>query len=171
MTLKSLLMEEFQPPTIDFEILGKVFQAVKKQKMQVVTTLENMPNNSLYMKTDATSLNVNTSIGKNTQESVAKAKVGAWIACGVKGEKWVIRAEDLKKLYRISGSTATPIQKKSFIKIKAINNLDWKNAWNESKHIPKGAEYYLMANTSKDIETYNWKEINPMDVSAFNATY
>jgi len=76
---------------------NKIFSAKKKQTMMVVDSLEDMPNNSVYQKTDDDPTEVITSLSSNDREAVAKAKKSDWIACGANGEKWVIKKEDLIK--------------------------------------------------------------------------
>lgn len=155
----------------DFTVEGSVFKAKKKQTMQVVTDVTDMPKNSVYQKTDEVADEVVTSLNSNAKEAVAKAQKGDWIACGAENERWVIKGKDFGGLYHISGSTATPIQEKSFILIKTINDISWKNAWNETKSIPANKSYYLMANDDAALKNYDWANINPMDISAFKATY
>lgn len=173
MKLKDLLMEtQLYVNGIDFITTSKIFTATKKQTMQVVSTIVNMPKNSVYQKINGSDETVTTSIGNNAKEAISKASVGDWIACGSSGENWVIKGADFKNLYKIQGDTAHPIQKKAFIKIKTNKiPLVWKNSWNETKEIPANTEYYLMANDVNDLKTFNWININPMNIKSFNETY
>lgn len=174
MKLKDLLLEANSEPRlgIDFSTNGKIFNAKKKTHMTVVSSIEDMPYNTVYQKTDEEPYEVITHLKGNAKEAVAEAKKGDWIACGAVGEKWVIKSTAFDELYKISGNKAIPIQIKSFIEIKSLKRMKWMNACNEKKSIPaKKKTYYLMANTDKDLEEWNWKEINPMDVKSFNLTY
>lgn len=153
---------------IDFTVEGEVFNAKKKQTMEVVTSPVDMPANSVYQKTDDETNDVITSLDGNAQEAAAKANKGDWIACGADQEKYVIKSGSFGGLYDI---IAVPTQTKSFIQITAINVMDWKNAWDEAKSIPAGKQYYLMANNNEDLYNWNWKDINPMNVPSFEKTY
>ena len=150
---------------------NKIFSAKKKQTMQVVDSLEDMSNNSVYQKTDDEPTEVITSLSSNDREAVAKARKGDWIACGANGEKWVIKKEDFNKIYDVKGDTAYPKQIRYFIKVKPSGKLVWKNAWNETKAIPANTEYYIMASDKDDLLNCKWENLNPMDISAFNKTY
>lgn len=172
MKLKDLLLESQLPQLgANFTVVGKIFSAKKKQTMKVVSSPVDMPDNSLYNKTDDEPNEIITSLDGNAKEAIAKATKGDWIACGAKGEKWVIKAKSFGELYKINNNVATPIQIKAFLEIKSVTNMVWKNAWNETKTIPAGKEYYLMANTDEDLKKMNWAEINPMDKDAFSKTY
>lgn len=156
----------------EFVVIGEIFKATKKQTMQVVDSSENMPKNSVHQKLSGEDETIKTEIGNNDEEAESVANIGEWIACGAEGEKWVIGEDAFKKLYKISGNIAIPIQEKAFLKIKTnTRKMVWRNAYNETKKIQKDSEYYLMANDAKDLETFNWKNINPMDIGAFNKTY
>lgn len=168
-------MQNLKKPNIQFVFFeGKkteIIVAKKSQTMLVVDSYENMPNNSLFQKKYDNEEQIVTSLDNNKVEAISKANKNDYIACGINGEKWVIKEKNFGDLYKIENNIAYPIQQKYFIKIKSLKDLNWTNSWGETKSIPANTEYYLMANTSDTLINLDWKEINPMNVDVFNKTY
>jgi len=170
-----------------FDIIGKIFEGKKIQKMKIVSSFEELK------KTKNTIFIADKDYKEDTYingkyEGYLKAHKGDAIASGYSNELYRIGdKEKLKTLYNISEEgIAIPKQKKYFLKIKTKEKITWlkkrkKNGKEiiEEQSIPKGEEYYLMTVNSKDLEkivnnygdlTKLFNKLNPMEVGALEST-
>lgn len=153
---------KLQPPKT-----SDIIKATKIQVMNIVSSVGSMENNSLYCIVSDT-LNIKTDLNGST-EAKATANKGDWVAKGSSGELWVIKHDDIKDLYNIDGSVATPKTVKSFYLINHPEELSWENSTG-TMIIPSNKDYYLMS-TEEDLLKLNWDKISPMDVKTFGETY
>jgi hypothetical protein len=125
---------------IDKKILNmndNIIAAKKIQEMLITNDPKNMPPNSLYINNTNQEQVIKTIINGVEENEGEILRPGDVLACGVNGEKWVIKKEDFKKLYEIVGNVAKSKPIKYFVLVYPEADIEWKNAWDETQKIPK----------------------------------